>query len=347
MRKQKERIARLALIIFTFSLLCAGCIQNSIREEEIRADLPALDPQAGIAKEISCNCYAQVLNEAYLTGTEQTIEVRAGERTEYAIVDALLRQRAAVSGAMHTLFPEGTRIVDVTLDGTILYVTFSNEFLGRSLLTEQQNIIKKDWESGRYTEAEYQKRLDMAEADYYKQRSLAVYAVVNTLTEYSEKIRVLIMVDTDNTGSGTRLPYSEFGLSGDGEIETNIIEPMDFNEDVIITPQRMTELFLEHMKNGEYEPIYALLVMNPEINSEKPDYAQIEAELRSFGSLKSYSVNGIMNGDSETAYANIDISFTKKTGETVSLGNQRLLLRKVDGLFRPDYSFLKRLLEEL
>ncbi len=334
-------------LIVLVGAFCAGCVHSAIHEDEIRSDLPALDPETGLAKEITCTLYTRVLEEAYLTGIQRSLEVPAGEKTEAVIVNAMLAEPAAISGAAYSLFPEGTRIVDINLDGTILYVTLSHEFLGRQALQKEQSSLERDRENGRITKEEYEKRQSRLLEAYYTRLRLGVYAVVNTLTDYNEDMRVLLLVDAGNSGTGDRLPRSELGLPDTRSGGAGLIEPMRYNDEYTITPQLMAELFLTHLQNGEYEKVYAMLSSEDETANPKPDYTRLESDIKRYGKLKSFGVNGMMNGDNRVAYMNIDVCFVKPDGEEVSLTNRRLLMRSRDGLFRPDYASFKRLLEEL
>lgn len=328
-------------------LLCAitsGCMQSTIREEETRRDLPAIDPQAGLAKEITCTIYTRVLEESYLVGMEHTIEVRAGEKTEYAIMEALLKEPSPLSTTTPTLFPAGTEIVDVSLDGTILYITLSKEFLDKTEFNQKQKNLQRDKNSGNITESTYKKNLQDLETDYEESRRLALYAAVNTLTDYSENIRVLILVDKDGSGTGTRLPRSELGLDVDSTQETELIEPLGFNADVVITPQITAEIFMQHLQNEEYASVYALLADNRDFAHGTKDYMSIQKELQSYGKLLRFSVNGMTNSDGRTSYANVDLYLQQEDGDVAALTNRRLLMRNTGGLYRPDYSSLKQVL---
>ena len=338
-RREHAYFKPLAALMLALCILCTGCMNSVIAEDEHRGDLPALDPEAGMAKEISCAIYTRVLSENYITGVQRSFEVRTGERTEHAIMETLLKEPAAISGAANTLFPEGTKIKDVTLDGTILYVTLSKEFLDQKALDKEQSELKKDWEKGRYSKDEYEAMRQRVLETHYARRRLAVYAIVNTLTGYNDKMRVLLLIESDNAGAGARLARSEFGLTADTGRNADLIEPMRFIEEAVITPQIMAVLLLEHLQNEEYEQVYALVTTE----NLKPDYARIEDELRALGILEHFSVNGATGGDGRITYVNLDLSFRGADAEETLITNQRLLMRGKDGLFRPDYSSLMKI----
>ena len=151
MRKalRKRRDLRRLLLALLFgaaaALLGTGCMQSGIRELETRGDLPVLDPEAGLAREIRCTLYARILEEPYLAGMERSVEVAAGERVEHAIVDALMREPTAIAGTEGKLFPPGTYIVDINLDGSILYVTLSKEFLDGEALRKEEELLSREY----------------------------------------------------------------------------------------------------------------------------------------------------------------------------------------------------------
>lgn len=66
-----------------------------IKEDSVHEDLPDIDPEAGIAKDMRAKLYYRLTDEAYLVGVTATITVYAGEREERAMIRTLMEGTAA------------------------------------------------------------------------------------------------------------------------------------------------------------------------------------------------------------------------------------------------------------
>ncbi len=334
MKRAPFRLAGLACMLVC-ALLFGGCMNPNIREDEIRSDLPALDPQAGVAKSIDVTCYYQLLREPYLYGTARALEVHANERAEHAIVNALL-EGAQAFGGLNGLFPAGTSIVDITMDGGILYVTLSGEFMDESALRRALNELENAMEQGRYTQAEYEALVGAAEQSALDVRRLALYSLVNTLTGYDDDMRVLLLVDADGSGVGERVAQAALGMStSDG----TLVEPMSFVQGVTKTETDTVDLALAHMQAGDYASAYALFADTSGDNTSTPHYAVFESELRALGALQSYAINSYMrDADGELLYASADLIFIDAQGNENAQRGRHLPVRKQGLLYKLDYA---------
>lgn len=341
MKRNKSRIL-LSLIITAVMLLCCACMQANIKEDEIREDLVALDPQAALEKEITFVCYSQMLDEPYLAGITRTVVLSGGERAENAIIESVINAPMAISGEQGRLFPEGTEVVDLSMDGNVLYLTLSGEFLDESELTRENERLKKELDDGLCTQKEYDNNIKTARDVFFTRRRMAVYALANTISGYSDNTRLLLLVDTEGKGTGVRLPRSVFFYQDD---TSALIEPLTFEEDVVVSSEKMATLFLQHWQSREYEAMYELLTFS---YSENPvDYNAFEAEMRERGELKNYQVNGISLQGNDMQQINVSLTVVDSSGRDLFLENSRLSMRNDGGLFRPDYTSFRQILEAL
>ncbi|MDD4075976.1 MAG: GerMN domain-containing protein [Eubacteriales bacterium] len=323
-----------ACCILLCMLLLSGCMNPNIREDEIRSDLPALDPQAGVAKNIDVTCYYQLLREPYLYGMTRAVEVHANERAEHAIVNMLL-EGAQAFGGLNGLFPAGTSIVDITMDDGILYVTLSKEFMDESALRRTLNELENAWEQKRYTQTEYDALVQKAEQSALADRRLALYSLVNTLTGYNDDMRVLLLVDKSGTGVGERLSPAVLGME---EQSGEPGEPMPFVQDVVKAEDDLVPMALSHIQAGDYAAAYALFADENGDNTPKPEIDEFERAMRALGSLQSFTVNSYMrDADGELLYASADIAFIDGGNENVRRGCH-LTVRKQGALYMLDYA---------
>ena len=212
--KQRGFLRAVALLLAGCCLLLAGCTSRIIQEDRLQDNLPVLDPEDGVARDISVVLYYRLTGEAYLVPVTRNISVRANERTETAMIRTLLEgvPQQSLSGNVSATFPEGTKLVDVSRDSGILYVTLSREFLDTSNV-EAVRQATSSYGNTPEGQQRAQQAIQLATEEMYLMRRMGVYSLVNTLCEYSrEQIRVQILVDVDGSGEGERLPLEEMGL---------------------------------------------------------------------------------------------------------------------------------------
>lgn len=346
-RRSRYHLRLLALLLALFTLCLAGCTSTNIREDAVQEDLPALDPEAGVAREITVTRYYRLSEEPYLVGVTRTIEVRANERTEYAIVRSLLEGVPALASNVSEVFPANTSLVDVALDGGILYVTLSRDFLSEAELNEARTTLEGFLSRGYYSQAEYQKRLEEAVDAFYLKRSLAIYSLVNTLCAYNEDIRVLPLVDESQTGVGVRVSRATLGIAQSGDApDSELVEPMGFVQSVVATPYAVIDCLLGHMSRGEYELAYVLFAEDENDEQQKPAYAGFETEMLSLGRLDSYVINGVSpDASGGLIYANVDLQYTRAGGEPVTFRHAQIPMHREGDLYKAGYASYKTILE--
>ena len=88
--KQRGFLRAVALLLAGCCLLLAGCTSRIIQEDRLQDNLPVLDPEDGVARDISVVLYYRLTGEAYLVPVTRNISVRANERTETAMIRTLL-----------------------------------------------------------------------------------------------------------------------------------------------------------------------------------------------------------------------------------------------------------------
>ena len=134
--KNTLRLTALLTAALMLLLTLCGCSRGMIKEDSVHEDLPDIDPEAGIAKDMRTKLYYRLTDEAYLVGVTATITVYAGEREERAMIRTLMEGTPPLSGNISAVIPAGTEIVDVSLEGAILYVTLSAEFFNTNIVDE-------------------------------------------------------------------------------------------------------------------------------------------------------------------------------------------------------------------
>ena len=329
------RIISLTLSML-FAVCCmAGCFGKVIVQDEEHAELPDVDPEDGVEKTVTVKLYYRLTNEEYLVGVESGVTVRAGERTEAAVIRTLIEGVPPLTPNVSALFPEGTSIENTYYEKGILYVTLSKEVLDDSMVS---SLKEEDYQ----THEDYRRAVDEATNEMYLRRRLGVLSIVNTIAGSDEGSRVPILVDTEGSGTGSRMSYETFGFVDKRAEE--IMEPMGFDESVIATPENVVGCLFERIANKQYDMAYALVAENDYYGVGKPAYSDFEGEMKAFGDLESYELTGTEK-DGDGTYVMADVRIAAPEGTMRNIIKARIYLEREGDLYKVCYSSLQALTE--
>lgn len=348
MKKMSLKKAGVTLLfLLCLGIIACGCALGGIQQDSPVEDLPQIDPEDGITKEMAVTLYYRLTNEDYLVRISRSISVRASEPVEMAMIRTLLEgvPLQALSFNISSIFPEETSIVEVSVAGDIMYVTLSREFLSTAAYDEIREAAELSYQNNAISKEMLESMLETAYDDLLTTRRLAVYSLVNTIVQYNSGVRVQVLIDVDGSGTGTRLKLSDLGLSVDNQADY-LTEPMKFEESCIVTPQIIAQCALEHLVNGEYELAYPLFSEDDGSGIQKPQYANFETEMISLGSLDSFKLYPY-SFDNDENYAHITADFVIRSadGSEKELKAQELLLKREGDLYRLGYGKLLSVLK--
>lgn len=203
-----KRILAALLAMAALLAALAGCTRVTIREDSVYEALPPVDPDDGVYQEQNVNVYFRQKGQTLLLNDTRAVTVRPNESQEMAIMRALIQGPPANSVSHEAIVPQGTRLITMSFEDRILYVTLSVEFITGSLGGD-------------------------TEEDAALLRRLSVYAVVNSLLAAGNADRVLILIDVDGKGVGARLRRLQFGFIDDPEQQMQFVEPLEFEPEVL------------------------------------------------------------------------------------------------------------------
>lgn len=342
-RRKRNFAALLAMLL----LLCGCTSLKSIQEDSVREDLPQIDPEAGTTRSITATLYYRLSNEPYLVAIRHSLTVRSNESAEDAIVRTLLSGVPPLAENVSNAFADGTEALEIARDGSILYVTLSEEYLDDSALREVKEESSQLLAREEITEAEYNARIAAAKEALYADRRAGLYAIVNSITAYAPDIRVMLLVNRKGTAA-ERLRYDELGIEDMGGAVSSLLEPMEFQEDVLATPASIVECILRHMKAGELDEIYGLFAEMESGEGQKPAYAEFEAALNAVGRVTDYAVYDYTVGQNAN-YASVEAEIDLTDGESHArrIIRTRLQLKNEGEIYRVGYyAFLDALGEK-
>lgn len=318
MRKNGSKI-RFLLITALAAFIMHGCF-GGIREDSVYEALPPIDPEAGIEREVSADLYFRLTDEPYLVKVTRNISVRANESRENAILRALLNGPPPLSNGVSGVLTESARVISVQLDGGILYVTMSREF------------IETDKNAGSREEIDELLRL-------------RVFALVNSLTASGSADRIQILIDLDNSGTGLRVQRGMLGLHTEDTASSQLLEPLKFNSGIVVDSGKIADLALSHIRDGEYERAYNLFAQSESGGFQRPSYAAFETELKSLGALRDYKIISFRPPDSQELSASVNLDFVYTDGSAKTVNQAILNLYREGDLIKVGYNSLLKLVQ--
>lgn len=313
--KYRKMLLIVCVSILVLSMSACASIISEVKDT-VSESLPPIDPEAGVSKEADVTLYYRLANEDALVALNQTITVHANEYVEEAILRQLLEGPPAFMTDLSSVVPVGTQLVEVTPEGAILYVTLSKELLDVSINAKTREEINAE-------------------------HRLAIHAIVNSLTANSAYSRVQVMVDMDGVGSGTRIPGSLLGFES-----SQLLEPMQFNSDIIATPKSIVEFALTHMQAQELAQAYTLFLESETGGFQKPDYATFETQMLSMGNILSYTVHNYeIVQDKRSARVWFNMNWVTRDGVEYNAEYLTMDLQMEGGLYKIGYNALMQILQ--
>lgn len=268
--------------------------------------------------------YYQFSDTGYLSTDTRYVAEEQSSKTEYNLINALIQGPSSDMAELRGIINSKTKLLNVTTNRDYIYVTLSKEFLALP------DYAGENWQSDPKTAARV-----------YQSRRLAVYAIVNTLTENGVYSRVQIYIDTQGTNNGEKLTRREMGFVGDGK-ENQLLEPLARSMDVVMTPYNTLSLFMQMLFENKYDTAYELLAKNLSGAEKVPS-------LSDFISLMSLSTNRITNykiksdfnvsSDAMSAVMLLDYTVQMKDG-AVYCTDIPVVLRRQNEMWKVPYSIL-------
>ncbi|MEG1548754.1 MAG: GerMN domain-containing protein [Clostridia bacterium] len=342
----RKRIAIILAMLMCMATLC-GCSEINIKEDSINEQLPQIDPEEGVSKDLNVALYYRLTNENYLVSIKRNVRVRANERAENAIIRTLLEGVPPLSNNVSMPFASGISIVNVSLDGDILYITLSADFLDETKLTEVTDEAQIALDKGTINQDEYDNMVAEAQDELKTQRRLGVYSIINAITGYSTSVRVQFLVDVDGSGTGVRLERTTLGMPVQTDAGSNLLEPMGFYQEIIADPARILDCMLRHMESGEYEAAYMLFAEGANDGTHKPTFANFEAQMRAIGTITSHEIiSSSVDADSGINNINVTLRLQLENEREETVNCEMQMIRDGD-IYKVCYDAFRDILEGL
>ncbi len=335
----KGKWIRLTAVMVFGVLMMSGCslFSGSLIQEEIPG--PSESPAADIAPDVGesqkevqgTTLYFRFLDEPYLTAETRKIQVAANERTEAGIVKELIRGPSQVE--LRSLFNGDTKVVSVSESNGYLFVTLSREFLDPA---DALGDLPDNW-------AEDPKTVE--QVNEYKR--LAIYSIINSLTELGNFSGVQILIDVENTGKGERVRRSLLGFQ-DGTNDDQLMEPMYRQNDVILTPRTTMSIALDCFSKKSWDRLYKYVASKDEQGVSRPTLEEVTNNLSvQDPTLESYTVvHESVSLDGQTAVVCVNVKIRYSDGIIAEKQNVPLRMRRENQIWKINYSALSSVLSK-
>ena len=290
----KKSTAFLLIVIAILLLLFSGCADVITNRE---SDKMPISPVADASQKDSVKLGLLFkFHDSLLAPETRNLDVAAGENVETAIVNALIQGPSEEHPDLQTTISPDTRVLSVKNTGQYLEVTLSKEFLSPVSRKQAAGLTVQE-----------------ASGEKMQSQKIAVYSIVNTLIQYGSSAKVLILVDTTDSGTGERVTREQFGFSGNDQQE--LMEPLAFNMELMTTPNRVGNLFFDAICSKNWEEAYSLVARQDlQIHDAAQDDQIIQQLANGSISIQKAALSEVnVASDGQTALLLADYTYLDKT----------------------------------
>jgi len=319
----KLKIIILAIIIvMSFSSLF-GCTPL-ISETNPDDDTPLFPGDTSQVQAKDYMLYFQLDGEEYLAPEIRTLTIPESKSVEESLIKELVNGPEGNSTSITANINENTRVISITGDEDVLFVSLSYDFLtpptglGQDIEDEEvyNNLVLST-------------------------RRMALYAITNTVTELGRYSFVQFSIDYDNNGTGIRPTRGEMGFVG--EDENQLIEPLYRNTDLIFSPASGIQVIMNSISEKNWEKVlkYTSIAENTD-ESEEEITRQLELSDLSLLEYQLISDTVSLNGSS--AVVVLTYTYASEDGTSNVRENISFKMTIEDGIWKCSISSLKQML---
>ncbi|HML46524.1 MAG TPA: GerMN domain-containing protein [Clostridia bacterium] len=268
--------------------------------------------------------YYRLQGEDMLARETRTIALPNDYRLESRLIELLIEGPRASNLELTGLFPANTRLISVSEQDTMLFVTLSQEFLSTP------HDMPVNWRDDRSLYEEVLAR-----------RRLAVDSIVNTLTECTEYTSVQLLIQPNvQEAYGQRIARKEIYASETDS--TLLFGPVYRSESMILTHYNTANIILSWQQKN-WERLYRF-VANKQGRPTAEAFEQEMDERRI--SLFSYSISpGHVSSDGQKAIFSVQLGLSGADGVHQIITSVPLAFTLEQDIWKISYETLVRLMQ--
>lgn len=231
------KLLSIAFLVVFFLCGCTKLYVNSNYNEKY--DTVQLHPQA-TEKSTTITLYYGISGEDYIVPVTKEVVYSDAPPNDFFAVRELIKSETE-AGLINYINPN-TEVVTLGISNDTVSVCLSEDIL-MVPATEDGN-----WQ------------MDESKVkEVMRQRKMAVYCIVNTLTEFAPYTRVQIYIDQKNNNSDEmRVSRGTLGFVGDG-LEMQTLEALPRDNSCVLTPANTVKLALNYLGANQAENFFAQL----------------------------------------------------------------------------------------
>lgn len=312
MMKLKKQIVILIVTVLLAAVLsgCTPLIDESNPDDAIHL-FPG-DTSEAQAKEYML--YFQLDGENYLAPEIRTLTIPESKNIEERLIKELVSGPKGNTENIIANINESTRVISVSGKEDVLFVSLSDHFLtppdGLGQDIEDPQIID-----------------DLV----LSTRKMALYSIVNTVTELGRYSFVQFSIDYDNNGTGTRPTRKEMGFTGEGE--SQLIEPIFRNPEVIFSPVSSVKAIMSAISEKNWTKVleYTSVTEKP---TDSVEEITRQLELSDLSLLEYEITNDTVSLNGTAAVVGLTYTFALADGTANSKENISVKMLLEDGIWK-------------
>ena len=291
--------------------------------------LPVSDESGSQTSAQEATLWFRFSTEPYLAPESRAITQRKGQSYEMALLEALFAGPGTQHHELVGALPEGSRVISAVLQGRVLLVTVSGEFLGMPA------DIPMDWQ-------EY----DFWRTEAPLRRKLAMQSIAATVSENCDVDAVQILVD-ENIADGASLRLKQNWFLDDSE-ESRLTGPQYRDESLLLTPAGTGKAILRHWLERDWENLYLYVSQrDPQSGMTRPEYRNFAASMNGLPSLISAELMDCsVSEDGQRTTVSVHARIRPDQGQREISRNAVLHLARENGIWKLSFSQLTEWLEE-
>lgn len=323
------RMIRLTLCLVLCLTLCS-CSAFSrwmVNEDDVitpsHAPETILDPEQQGAGHVDFYLYYQVRDLVYMAPEVRSLDHVDSDEYLPTLIRELLK--GPQDSELRAFFPEDTTLVEVSQTRDYAYVTLSREFLNAPPEAPLNWQDDPDWK-----------------AYVQQKRRLALFSLVNTVTQLSDVSRVQVLAIGEN-GQPLRLTEDHVGFEGENPMQP--LEPLTREDSLIFTPVHAAETLLEAFSRKNWEAASQWIASYDPLYGAAPSQEEILHELRQHNpSLLSYGILSTQNLSGDLAVLSVRLEQSEDSGVSTVYESQPLRWVKQGSVWKLSYASLMQLM---
>ena len=264
--------------------------------------------------------YFRYGNSGYLAPERRNVWVQRNESLEKAVVEALIQGPGSSASSLTPLFPAGTRVLATAVQEDTVFVTFSEEFLGRYADEPADGSGDWKWEGP-------------------LRRQLCLDSLSATLTEAGLCAKVQVLVYR-STGAATTMRLTQGYLTRSGD--DTLLPALTRNESRLLTAYNTAALLMESWLHQDWASLYDLAA-----GASRPGENGAFDAFASSRALADFSLSpGTASYDGQTAVFAVNLTLIGE-GANEQITGYPLLLTRESGIWKMDYGRLTAMMNAM